>query len=196
MQRKLHENKGRIQGVTPKEYNGVHYRSTLEADTAKTLDLLGVPFSYETRKITLLEGFRCIYQKDKVRAIHYTPDFIIGNIIIECKGFETPEWKQKKKYIFKYLMENEPNTYFYQTHNSSKDLLLALDRHWKDLGFQIQVVSKPTKKKKSVIKTFSSISEALSSLALQNKSIGSLVRSFIGKAEWVYGYNWKVIKVT
>lgn len=187
---------GRIQGTTPKKYNGVHYRSTLEADTAKNLDLLGIPFSYESRKITLLEGFRCNYQKDKVRAIHYTPDFIIGNIIIECKGFETPEWKQKKKYVFKYLMENEPNTSFYQTHDSGKDLLLALDNHWKALGFQIQVTSKPTKKVPSTIKTFSSIKEAIESLNLQGKAIGSLARSFTGKAEWIYGYNWKLIKLT
>lgn len=187
---------GRIQGTTPKEYNGIHYRSTLEADTAKNLDLLGIPFSYESRRITLLEGFKCSYQKDKVRAIHYTPDFIIGNIILECKGFETPEWKQKKKYVFKYLMEKEPNTYFYQTHDSGKDLLLALDNHWKTLGFQIQVTSKPTKKVSSTIKTFSSIKEAIEFLNLQGKAIGSLVRSFTGKAEWVYGYNWKLIKLT
>lgn len=187
---------GRIQGTTPKEYNGIHYRSTLEADTAKNLDLLGIPFSYESRRITLLEGFKCSYQKDKVRAIHYTPDFIIDNIILECKGFETPEWKQKKKYVFKYLMEKEPNTFFYQTHDSSKDLLLALDNHWKTLGFQIQVTSKPTRKVSSTIKTFSSIKEAIESLNLQGKAIGSLVRSFTGKAEWVYGYNWKLIKLT
>lgn len=187
---------GRIQGTTPKEYNGVHYRSTLEADTAKNLTLLGIPFSYESRRITLLEGFRCNYQKDKVRAIHYTPDFIIGNIIIECKGFETPEWKQKKKYVFKYLMENEPNTFFYQTHDSGKDILLALDRHWPFLGFQVKVTSKPTKKVPSVIQFFNSINEAIEALTLKEKAIGSLMKSFIGKTEWVYGYNWKLVKIT
>jgi len=187
---------GRIQGTTPKEYNGVHYRSTLEADTAKNLDLLGIPFSYESRRITLLEGFRCDYQKDKVRAIHYTPDFIIGNIIIECKGFETPEWKQKKKYVFKYLMENEPNTFFYQTHDSGKDILLALDKHWTSLGFQVQVTSKPTKKVPSVTQFFNSINEAIEALALKGKAVGHLMRSFIGKTEWVYGYNWKLVKIT
>lgn len=187
---------GRIQGTTPKEYNGVHYRSTLEADTAKNLTLLGIPFSYESRRITLLEGFRCNYQKDKVRAIHYTPDFIIGNIIIECKGFETPEWKQKKKYVFKYLMENEPNTFFYQTHDSGKDILLALDRHWPFLGFQVKVTSKPTKKVPSVTQFFNSINEAIEALTLKEKAIGSLMKSFIGKTEWVYGYNWKLVKIT
>ena len=187
---------GRIQGTTPKEYNGVHYRSTLEADTAKNLTLLGIPFSYESRRITLLEGFRCNYQKDKVRAIHYTPDFIIGNIIIECKGFETPEWKQKKKYVFKYLMENEPNTFFYQTHDSGKDILLALDKHWPFLGFQVKVTSKPTKKVPSVTQFFNSINEAIEALTLKEKAIGSLMKSFIGKKEWVYGYNWKLVKIT
>lgn len=186
----------RIQGTTPKEYNGVHYRSTLEADTAKNLDLLGIPFSYESRKITLLEGFRCNYQKEKVRAIHYIPDFIIGNIIIECKGFETPEWKQKKKYVFKYLMENEPNTFFYQTHDCGKDILLALDNHWRALGFQTQVTSKPTTKTPSTIQLFNSINEAMEVLSLKGKAIGSLMRSFTGKTEWVYGYNWKLVKIT
>lgn len=187
--------KGRIQGTVPKEYNGVHYRSTLEADTAMTLDLLGIPYTYESRRITLLESFRCSFQKSMVRAIHYTPDFIIGNIIIECKGFETPEWKQKKKYVFKYLMENEPNTIFYQTHNSNKDLLMALDNHWETLGFQIQVSSKPTKKSPSTVTTFPSIKEALKSLGLQSKVIGLLTSSFIGKRDWVYGYNWKLTKI-
>ena len=74
MQRKQAENNGRIQGTVPKEYKGIHFRSTLEADTAKTLDLLGVSYSYESRRITLLEGFRCSFQKDKVRAIHYIPE--------------------------------------------------------------------------------------------------------------------------
>lgn len=182
------ENKGRIQGTTPKEYNGTHYRSTLEADTAKNLDLLGIPFLYEPKRITLLDSFECSYQKDKVRAIHYTPDFIIGNIIIECKGFETPEWKIKKKYVFKYLMEKEPYAFFYQTHDSGKDILLALDSHWKDLGYQIQVTSRPAKKQQSVVHVFSSINEAMNNLSLQGKAIGSLMRSFTGKTEWIYGY--------
>lgn len=183
---------GRIQGTKPKTYNGVHYRSTLEADTAETLDLLGIPFSYESRKITLLDGFRCSYQKDKVRAVHYTPDFIIKNIIIECKGFETPEWKQKKKYVFKYLMENEPNTHFYQTHDSSKDLLLALDNHWKELGYCIEVISKKQPTKKHL---FPSIKIAMEKLSLRGKAIGSLIRSFTGKTDYVYGYNWKLVKI-
>jgi hypothetical protein len=89
---------GRIQGVQETEYRGRVFRSKLEAQTAETLDKLGVPYTYEERKIELIEGFRSPFQKDKVRSITYKPDFEIGPIIIECKGFETPEWKIKKNY--------------------------------------------------------------------------------------------------
>ena len=67
----------RIVNVHEADYNGRHFRSTLEAETAKTLDTLGIPFAYEERKIELLKGFRSPFQKDKVRSITYTPDFII-----------------------------------------------------------------------------------------------------------------------
>ena len=182
----------RIQNVSPKEYNGVKYRSTLEAETAKTLDLMGIPFEYEKKRMTLLESFKCPYQKDKVRAIHYTPDFIIGNIILECKGFETPEWNNKKKYIYKYLMENEPEMIFYQIKDCRKQLLAALDNHWSYLGYAIQV--KPKAKNKPM-RLFSSVQEALHDLHLGNKPTGAIVRSMIGDKEWVYGYNWKLVKI-
>lgn len=189
---------GRIQGVTPKDYNGRHYRSTLEADTARTLDLLGIPFEYESQRITLLEGFKCPYQKDKVRAITYTPDFIIGPIIIECKGFETPEWLLKKKYLFKYLMENDPDTIFYQIKDSRKSLLKALDSHWSYLGYAIEVSSKKRNHKdwKPVFtKRYESVEESLHDLGLVGKSLGSILKSLTGKSEFVYGYKWKLIKV-
>ena len=131
---------GRIQGVHPKQYKGVQYKSTREADTAETLDKLGLPINYEARKIELIEGFRSPFQKDKVRSITYKPDFEIGPIIIECKGFETPEWKIKKKLLFKWLQENEPFTVFYQTHDAYKDVLNALDNHWSYLGFFSNII--------------------------------------------------------
>ena len=186
----------RIQGVCPKEYKGVQYKSTLEAETAETLDKLGLPINYEARKIVLLEGFRCPYQKNKVIGITYKPDFLVGDIIIECKGFETPEWRNKKKYIFKYLMENEPGTPFYQTHNSRKDVLLALDNHWSYLGFAVQVTSKGSSKESSVTLMFDSVAQAMEELHLKGKNIGPILRSLMGEKEWVYGYNWKLKKIT
>lgn len=186
----------RIQNVKPKEWNGRTYRSTLEAETAQTLDALGIPFQYEERKILLQEGFRCPYQKDKVRDLTYTPDFIIGPIMLECKGFETPEWKIKKKLLFKWLMENEPDTIFYQIHDARKALLQVLEAHWQYLGYAIQVTPKPKKKtegQKAAL--FDSISQAMEALHLKGKNMGPILNSLTGKKEFIYNYNWKLFKL-
>lgn len=185
----------RIQNVQPKEYGGRTYRSTLEAETAQTLDALGIPFQYEERKILLQQGFRCPYQKDKVRDLTYTPDFIIGPIMLECKGFETPEWKIKKKLVFKWLMENEPDTIFYQIHDARKSLLEVLDSHWDYLGYCIEITPKPCKKVSTKTYRFSSIEEALTNIHRQGSSMGSILRSLTGKTQYVFGYNWKLVKL-
>jgi len=185
----------RIQNVKPTEWNGINFRSTFEAKTAEILSLMGIPFQYECRKIVLQEGFRSPFQSDKVRAVTYKPDFIIGNIMLECKGFETPEWKIKKKLVFKYLQDNEPDTIFYQIHDCRKQLLEVLDKHWNSLGFNIQVTSKPSKKNPSEIFTFNSIEEAMEALNLKGKAIGSIIKSLTGEKEYIYNYNWKLNKL-
>jgi hypothetical protein len=177
------------------EYKGVKYRSNLEVDTAKVLDALNIPFEYESRKIVLQEGFRCPYQKDKVRALTYTPDFLIGPIMLECKGFETPEWKIKKKMVFKWLMENEPETIFYQTHDAKKSILDVLDNHWSYLGIAVQVSPKPKKNMPSSPKLYDSVSQAMKELGLSGKSKGAVLRSLTGNTMYVYGYNWKLVKL-
>ena len=185
----------RIQNVQPRSYKGRTYRSTLEAKTAKVLDELYIPFKYEERKIILSKGFYCSYQKDKVRDITYTPDFEIGNnILIECKGFETPEWKIKKKLVFKYLNENEPDTKFYQIHDASRQLLEALDKNWLSLGYVIQVTSKPARRSEPVSLKFPSIKSAMIELNIE-KPIGKILKSLIGDSQYVYGYNWSLVKI-
>jgi len=178
------------------EYKGVKYRSQLEVKTAQVLDKLNISFSYEPRKLILQDGFRCPYQKDKLRAITYTPDFTIGPIMLECKGFETPEWKIKKKLLFKYLTENEPDIIFYQVHDAGRHLLEALDPHLTYLGLCVEVSPKP-KSRSSVSKPvkYDSVREAMEELKLKGKPIGAILRSLTGKTQYVYGYNWKLIKI-
>lgn len=186
----------RIQNVHEKWYKGIKYKSTLEAETAEALDKMGLPIRYEEKRLTLIEGFRCLYQKDKVKAITYKPDFWVGNIIIECKGFETPEWKIKKKLVFKYLMEQEPNVIFYQVHDSRKELLKALDNHWAELGYAIRVTSKRDEKNGGCVsKLYDSVRKALTDLGMPNKSLGMIMRSLTGKTEYVFGYKWQVEKL-
>ena len=178
------------------EYNGRKFRSKLELQTAKTLDALGIPYDYETRKIVLQDSFRCPFQKDKVRQLTYTPDFIIGPLMIECKGFETPEWKIKKKLIFKWLQDNEPETIFYQIHDCKKQLLQMLDHHWAYLGYAIKVTSKPSRKQPSETKMYDSIAEALDDLKLTGVPLGSIMSSLTGKREYVRGYKFELEKLT
>lgn len=185
----------RIQNVVPKEWNGIHFRSSLEADTAKTLDALGIPYKYEERKITLQESFRSPFQKEKVRALTYTPDFEIGNIMIECKGFETPEWKIKKKLLFKYLEDKEPKTIFYQIHDCKKSLIQVLDKYWTSWGYCIQTLSFGTRSKPPIVSLHDSISQALQNLHLEGKNIGPILNGLITNKP-VYKHYWKLIKIT
>ncbi len=185
----------RIQNVRPKEYNGIKYRSTLEADTAKVLSLLNIPFLYEDRKITLLEGFNCPYEETKVRAITYTPDFEIPlsnnrKLMLECKGFATPEWKNKRKYLFKYLMEKEPDTMFKEINNCRKDLLKALDNYWYDLGYYIE-----TTDKKGTVSSFPSVHKAIEAFGLQGKPIGPILTCLTGSMKITYKHSWQLKKV-
>lgn len=184
----------RIVNVHEQDYGGKHFRSSLEAQTAKTLDAMGIPYQYEEKRIELLEGFRSPFQKDKVRAITYTPDFIIGPIMLECKGFETPEWKLKKKLVFKWLQENEPNTIFYQIHDAKKSLLGMLDGHWQYLGMAIKVTSKPTKKNPSESRMFDSVAQAMEKLDI-HCSLGAVLSSLIGKREYVQNYKFELVKL-
>ena len=186
----------RIQNVHEKWYKGVKYKSTLEADTAEALDRMGLPIRYEERVLTVFEGFRCDYQKDKVRDTNYVPDFWVGNIILECKGFETPEWKLKKKLVFKYLKDNEPDLIFYQTKDARKSLITALDPHWNYLGYAIRVTSsKKNTNGHAFTALYDSVAIAMKNLGLEKKPIGPIVRSLMGIQEFVFGYNWKLEKL-
>lgn len=185
----------RIRNVQAVDFDETHFRSKLEAETASVFKKLGIPYRYEQRKIVLLGAFKSPFQKNKVRQITYTPDFEIGNLMIECKGFETPEWKIKKKYIFKYLMENEPQTVFCQVHDSKKQLLEVLDSYWKQLGLNIKTTPKPSRKAESQTQVFNSVKEAFSNLHLNGKSVGPVLKSLTGEKEWVYGFNWKLNKI-
>ena len=186
----------RIQNVHEKWYKGIKYKSTLEADTAEALDKMGLPIRYEERVLTIFKGFRCSYQKDKVRDTVYKPDFWVGNIILECKGYETPEWRLKKKLVFKYLMENEPDVLFYQIHDARRQLIQALDPHWNYLGYTIRVTSnKKNDKGQAFTHLYDSVAIAMVNLGLEKRAIGPIVRSLMGVQEFVYGYNWKLEKL-
>lgn len=74
----------------PKKTKKIHrqsYRSNFEKQTALSLQRGGVDFSYETLKIPYF------------RKQTYTPDFIIGDIIIEAKGYFKSVDRTKHKLV-------------------------------------------------------------------------------------------------
>lgn len=183
-----------IVGVRGKYYNGRLYRSTLEANTAEMLDKMGIPWEYEVKTYTIQEGFYCPWQERKVLPIKYKPDFIIGPIMLETKGFETPDWMIKKKVFFKYLKENEPDAIYYMVKNS-KQIIEALDNHWSYLGMAIKVTSKPSSKRPSQVRMYDSIKEAMADLGLKGKNMTPIIKSLTGEKEFVYNYNWVLMKI-
>ena len=106
----------KVKNATPTIYNGIKYRSKLEVSFAKFFEKEKIKAEYEPFKLTLLPSFR--YNGEAIRAITYTPDFIIDycgkKYIIEVKGFPNDAYKIKKKYILKYLLDNHSIYTFYE----------------------------------------------------------------------------------
>lgn len=96
-------------------FRGVEFKSQYEGTVAELLYALGIPYTYEPFSITLIDSFK--YGKKTIRATTYIPDFgLQNNVVLEAKGFETPEWKIKRKLLFKHLVENDLPVVFYEVH--------------------------------------------------------------------------------
>lgn len=70
---------GKTLVAIPTVFDGIEYRSRLEADTAKMLKDLRIPFQYEGRSYLLENGH------------HYRPDFLLyeGRQVLEVRGYES-----------------------------------------------------------------------------------------------------------
>lgn len=108
------ENK-KIKGAVPTEAYGYKFRSKLESRVAKELMDNNISFEYEKLRFEIIPSFS--YNEQSYRAVHYTPDFICGNYIIECKGFPNDSWALKKKVIIKYLISSQSSYKFFEVHN-------------------------------------------------------------------------------
>lgn len=136
------ENK-KILNATPKEFDGIKFKSILEVMVYKTLLSEGFGPEYEKNKFVIWQGFYPIvpfYDKDistrmlklnkkKVMDITYTPDFTFYYkrrlIIIEVKGFENDVFPVKKKLFRKVLERDHPEALFFEIY-TKKQLLQAI----------------------------------------------------------------------
>lgn len=142
----------KIKNATPKEYNGIKFRSLLEVMTYKTLLQEGFLPEYENMTFTLKESFQpsvpfytknTLKRKNKnvkvlskttiidnrvVKAITYTPDFIFNYkdkvIIVEVKGMANDVYPYKLK-LFRNILETLSTTKNYELWeiHSQKQLL-------------------------------------------------------------------------
>ena len=108
-----------IKNATPTWYNGVKYRSKLEAGCAEILDKAGIEFQYESLKFELLPAF--VYMGKKYQPWTYKTDFIIfDNIILEVKGFKKADnYTNNRKMIMKHILDNNLPYAFYEIYSES-----------------------------------------------------------------------------
>lgn len=121
-----------------KVYDGIRFKSLLEMRMYKIMKEAGLNPKYEFHKYCLMEGFyptKPFFEPDKnkklslkytskkgfskVLDITYTPDFAFYHkgilIVIETKGFQTAEYKLKRK-LFRKYMENMGDVVFFEVH--------------------------------------------------------------------------------
>lgn len=117
------ENK-KIKNATPTIYKGVQYRSKLEVRFAMMLDAENIPFAYEEETWVVLD--KQTYMGKTIRCVTYTPDFIIGNVVVEIKGFRNDVFPLKRKLIIKFINENRPDTLFFEA-KTVADMRMVVD---------------------------------------------------------------------
>lgn len=127
--------KGPVQAKKVK-YDGINFASGLERYMYMALKKAKIKAEYEGNTYTLLEGFDFTsesYERQsngkgdftnrgnkRILPIRYTPDFVGGDFIIECKGRANESFPMRWKLFKKYISENEPQITLYKPQNQSE----------------------------------------------------------------------------
>lgn len=111
-----------------KTFDGIHFKSILEANCYKKLKASGLLFKYESERVTLWTGKRInnvpLYERKKgvrlmegkvddykLRDMTYTPDFVIEHknyvVYVDAKGHATDMYMLKKKMFIQHLSERK-----------------------------------------------------------------------------------------
>lgn len=118
---------GKVINATSVEKDGIRFKSKLEARAYQILVSSGLSVNPSPESITLMSSFKPTipFYKRKVknweldtsvvRAITYTPDFIVNHngitYYIETKGFKTDSYNIKVK-LFRKWLEGQSNVHF------------------------------------------------------------------------------------
>lgn len=124
----------KVRNATVVEYSGIKFKSKMEVSVYKTLIINGFKPEYESKKFTLVKGFKPTVQfyvpnknkelmcvTKKVIDVTYTPDFIVYVdevlIVIEVKGQPNDIYPLKRKLFMKYMEESNIPMMFFEIHN-------------------------------------------------------------------------------
>ena len=101
---KVNRQNKKVRNATPLVYDGIQFRSKLEAYCYKRLVQNNIKADYEKNKYVLIEKFK--FQEKTILPITYTPDFVGDGFIIECKGCMNETFPIKFKLFKRYLYLN------------------------------------------------------------------------------------------
>lgn len=133
----------KVRNATIIEYDGIKFKSKMEAKVYKELIDSGFDVAYENIKFVLVEGFKpstAFYIPDKqknlkldtikVKDITYTPDFTVTIddklVVIEVKGKPNDTYPLKRKLFRKYMEECSYPIVFFEIH-TIKQLKIAIE---------------------------------------------------------------------
>jgi len=135
MKRKKVINK-KVRNATILSYYGITFKSKLELYCYKKLKELKINFTYEEITFELVPSFQFkndsyeLYkkkgaryfgpQREHIRSINYTPDFVGDTWIIETKGNPNDVFPIKWKLFKKYLMDNNIRVDLYMPRNQKQ----------------------------------------------------------------------------
>lgn len=116
----------KIKNATAVTIDGVTFRSKLEARFAQLLRLHKIPYKYEEETWVILDKFE--YEGEKIRAVTYTPDFILGDFVVEIKGWQNDVFPLKRKFILKYLIDSS-SRYKFRLVKTVKDMMSVIEEY-------------------------------------------------------------------
>ena len=123
--------KSKVKNATAVDAYGIHFRSKLELYTYEAFMKAGIPVKYEPKHFTLLPKFEFMgekFNKEKIRAITYLPDFIGKGFVVECKGLITDSFPLRYK-LFKYYLHkhrSKMKCYLVRNHKQVDEMITEL----------------------------------------------------------------------
>lgn len=97
----------------------------MEATFAMMLRAEGIEFGYESQTWELVP--RQTFQGETLKAVTYTPDFTIGDVVVEIKGWRNDVYPLKRKLIAAFIKRMRPDTIFIEA-NSPREMREAITR--------------------------------------------------------------------